>query len=196
MLTREENERLTLVGPGTPAGELLRRYWHPVAVAQELSDEQPTNQEPDNPGVRVPPPILLIGVVLVGHGLQQVWALELPNWSGWSVAAWAILSGGAAILIAGWNHFYRAKTNILHHRPSSSLIQSGLYSVSRNPIYVSGLLLQLGIALLMNNGWIVLLVPVSKLVFDRYVIAREEAYLERAYGEVYLDYTRTVRRWL
>ncbi len=161
-----------------------------------MSDEQPTNEEPDNPGVRVPPPILLIGVVLVGYGLQQVWALELPNWYGWSVAAWAMLSGGAAILIAGWIHFYRAKTNILHHRPSSRLIQSGLYGVSRNPIYVAGLLLQLGIALLMNNVWIVLLVPVSKLVFDRYVIAREEAYLERAYGEVYVDYTRTVRRWL
>ncbi len=42
MLTREENERLTRVGPGTPAGELLRRYWHPVAVAQELNDERPT----------------------------------------------------------------------------------------------------------------------------------------------------------
>jgi len=41
MLTREENERLTRVGPGTPAGELLRRYWHPVAVANELK-EQPT----------------------------------------------------------------------------------------------------------------------------------------------------------
>jgi 5,5'-dehydrodivanillate O-demethylase oxygenase subunit len=42
MLTREENEQLTRVGPGTPAGELLRRYWHPVAVAQELTPEQPT----------------------------------------------------------------------------------------------------------------------------------------------------------
>ena len=42
MLTREENELLTRVGPGTPAGELLRRYWHPVAVAQDLSDENPT----------------------------------------------------------------------------------------------------------------------------------------------------------
>jgi 5,5'-dehydrodivanillate O-demethylase oxygenase subunit len=42
MLTAEENERLTRVGPGTPAGELLRRYWHPVALAQDLSDEQPT----------------------------------------------------------------------------------------------------------------------------------------------------------
>ncbi len=68
--------------------------------------------------------------------------------------------------------------------------------VSRNPIYVSGLLLQLGIALLMNNVWIVLLVPVSKFLLDRYVIAREEAYLERAYGEVYVDYTRAVPRWL
>jgi 5,5'-dehydrodivanillate O-demethylase len=42
MLTREENELITRVGPGTPAGELLRRYWHPIAVAQDLSDECPT----------------------------------------------------------------------------------------------------------------------------------------------------------
>ncbi len=42
MLTKEENELLTRVGPGTPAGELLRRYWHPVAVAQELTEESPT----------------------------------------------------------------------------------------------------------------------------------------------------------
>ena len=42
MLTKEENERLTRVGPGTPAGELLRRYWHPIAVAKELTDENPT----------------------------------------------------------------------------------------------------------------------------------------------------------
>ena len=42
MLTREENEFLTRVGPGTPGGELLRRYWHPVAVAQQLTREQPT----------------------------------------------------------------------------------------------------------------------------------------------------------
>ncbi len=42
MLTREQNEMLTQVGPGTPAGELLRRYWHPIAVAAELTAEQPT----------------------------------------------------------------------------------------------------------------------------------------------------------
>ena len=42
MLTAEENTLLTQVGPGTPAGELLRRYWHPVAIAEELSHENPT----------------------------------------------------------------------------------------------------------------------------------------------------------
>jgi 5,5'-dehydrodivanillate O-demethylase len=41
MLTREENELLTRVGRGTPCGELLRRYWHPVAAAAELSEEKP-----------------------------------------------------------------------------------------------------------------------------------------------------------
>jgi len=42
MLTKEQNDRLTRVGPETPAGELLRRYWHPVSVAAELTDEAPT----------------------------------------------------------------------------------------------------------------------------------------------------------
>ena len=161
-----------------------------------MTDEQQTGQALDNAGVRVPPPILLIAVILVGYGLQQAWALELPNWSGLSVAGPSLIGVAVAILITGWVQFYRAKTNIQPHKPSSNLIQSGLYRFSRNPIYVSGLLLQLGIALLMNNLWIVLLVPVSRFVFDRYVIAREEAYLERAFGKVYVDYKGTVRRWL
>ena len=42
MLPKEENDRLTRVGPGTPAGEVLRRYWHPIAVAKDLTEEQPT----------------------------------------------------------------------------------------------------------------------------------------------------------
>ncbi len=161
-----------------------------------MTDEQQTSQALDNAGVRVPPPILLIVAILAGYGLQRLWALELTNWSGWYVAAWALIGVSVVILIGCWVQFYQAKTNIQPHKPASNLIQHGLYRFSRNPIYVAGLFLQLGIALLMNNLWIVLLVPVSKFVFDRYIIAREEAYLERAFGEVYLDYKRSVRRWL
>ncbi len=161
-----------------------------------MTDEQQTHQALDNAGVRIPPPLLLIVAILAGYGIQQFWALELTHWSGWYGVAWTLIGVGVIILVAGWVQFFRAKTNIRPDKPSSNLIQSGLYRFSRNPIYVSGLLLQLGIALLMNNLWIVLLVPVSKFVFDRYVIAREEAYLERKFGEVYVDYKRTVRRWL
>lgn len=161
-----------------------------------MIDEELGGQALDNPGTRVPPPILLIVVMLVGYGLQQLWALELTNGSEWYVAAWGPIGVGVVILVVGWVHFFRERTNVLHHRPASKLIRSGLYRFSRNPIYVSGLSLQLGIALLMNNLWIILLIPVSKVVFDRYVIAREEAYLERAFGEAYVDYKRSVRRWL
>ena len=162
-----------------------------------MSDEQRTLQGADNPGVTIPPPIPWLGLILIGYGLQQVWVLELPNWSGWAVAGRLVIGVGIAIIVTGWVQFYRAKTNIQPNKPSSHLIQKGLYRFSRNPIYVSGLLLHLGIGLLTNNLWIVLLVPVSKfLLFDRYIIAREEAYLERAYGEAYLDFKRSVRRWL
>jgi len=161
-----------------------------------MTDEQQPDQSPDNAGVKVPPPIVLIVLILAGYLLQLLWTLELTNWTGWSAVGWASIGVGVFILVAGWVQFFQAKTNIQPHKPASNLIQSGLYRFSRNPIYVSGLFLQLGIALLMNNLWIILLIPVSKFVFDRYIIAREEAYLERAFGAVYLDYKRSVRRWL
>jgi protein-S-isoprenylcysteine O-methyltransferase Ste14 len=161
-----------------------------------MTDEQQSDQSSDNAGVRVPPPIVLLGLILAGYVLGLLWPLELPNWAGWNAAGWTLIGVAVIILVTSWVHFFQAKTNIRPDKPSSNLIESGLYRYSRNPLYVSGLLLQLGIALLMSNLWIILLVPVSKVIFDRYIIAREEAYLERAFGEVYLDYKRTVRRWL
>ena len=161
-----------------------------------MTDEQLTGREPDNPGTKLPPPILLLPVLFVGYCLQQLWALDLMNGSGWNVAGWAVIGAGVAILVASWVQFFRAKTNVLHNQPASSIIQSGLYRFSRNPIYVAALVLQLGIAVLASNLWIALLIPVNKLVLERYVIGREEAYLEREFGQAYLDYTRSVRRWL
>ncbi len=167
-----------------------------TAQSAESARAARSAERPDNPGTRLPPPILLLAVMFPGYGMQQIWTLELAKGSVSPIAGWAVIGVGVLILVVGWVQFFRAETNILHHRPASNVIQSGLYRFSRNPIYVSALLLQLGIALLMNNLWIVLLLPVSKRVLDKYVIAREEAYLERAFGEIYLDYRRSVRRWL
>ena len=161
-----------------------------------MTAQQEISQAPDRPATRVSPPALLALAILVGYGLQQLWVLGPQNWSGGSAAGWGVIGAGVAILVTSWVQFYRAQTNVLHHRPASQLIRSGLFRFSRNPIYVAALLLQLGIGLLNGNLWIVLLIPVTKLALERYVIAPEEAYLERAFGEVYADYRRSVRRWL
>ena len=161
-----------------------------------MTDERQSGQASDNAGVRVPPPVLLVAAILAGIGLQRVLPLELTNWPGWSVLGWGMIGVGVAILVTGWVQFYQAKTNIQPHRPSSHLIRNGLYRHSRNPLYVAFLFLQVGIGLRMNNVWIVVLAPVSMFVITRFIIAREEAYLERAFGDAYVEYKRETRRWL
>jgi protein-S-isoprenylcysteine O-methyltransferase Ste14 len=109
---------------------------------------------------------------------------------------WSLIGSAITILLAAWVHFYRAETDIRPDKPSIHIIRTGLYKYSRNPIYVCFLLLQAGIGLLMSNLWVLLLVPVAVLVLTKFVIAREEAYLERTFGDAYLNFKQSVRRWL
>jgi protein-S-isoprenylcysteine O-methyltransferase Ste14 len=81
-------------------------------------------------------------------------------------------------------------------KPTTALVTEGPFRYSRNPIYLALTLLYVGMALLVNAWWILLLV-VPVLVVIRYgVIAREEVYLARKFGEAYRQYTAQVRRWL
>jgi protein-S-isoprenylcysteine O-methyltransferase Ste14 len=92
--------------------------------------------------------------------------------------------------------FKRSETSPKPHKPTRAIVTSGPFRYTRNPIYVSFTLVQLGVALWAASGWILLLLlPV--LVTIRYgVIAREEDYLERKFGDEYVSYRRSVRRWL
>ena len=90
----------------------------------------------------------------------------------------------------------RAHTPVDPMKPTTALVTEGPFRYSRNPIYVALTLLYLGVAFLVNALWILLLV-VPALVVIRYgVIAREEVYLARKFGEAYRQYTTQVRRWL
>ena len=81
-------------------------------------------------------------------------------------------------------------------KPTTALVTAGPFGSSRNPIYVALTLLYLGVAFLVNALWILLLVVPVLLVIRYGVIAREEAYLTRKFGDVYHQYTAQVRRWL
>jgi len=75
-------------------------------------------------------------------------------------------------------------------------VVQGPYRFTRNPMYVGLAALYAGVTLLVNSLWPLLLLPVVLVVIRWRVIAREEAYLERKFGDVYRTYTTRVRRWL
>jgi protein-S-isoprenylcysteine O-methyltransferase Ste14 len=100
------------------------------------------------------------------------------------------------IAITALRALRQAKTTFDTMKPTTAIVTSGPFRYSRNPLYVSLTLLYLGVSLLINSLWIVLLVIPLLGVIQRGVIAREEVYLERKFGEEYLNYKSRVRRWV
>ncbi len=81
-------------------------------------------------------------------------------------------------------------------KPSPELIPAGPYRFTRNPMYVGMALIQTGVGIALANLWILLLLAPTLWILRREVIEKEEAYLERKFGESYASYKSSVRRWL
>lgn len=92
--------------------------------------------------------------------------------------------------------FRRFRTSLIPVVPAATLVTRGPYRVTRNPMYVGLAFLYAGIALYFRLSWGLLLLPVVLLSVYYLVIAREERYLERRFGEAYTHYKMQVRRWL
>jgi len=153
-------------------------------------------EDPHGPNVRVHPPIIFAISILAGIGLNNIWPLAMP------LGVHGRFYGGmiifVAMLLAAWSlfRFHRASTDVRPDKPDQALITSGPYRFTRNPLYIVLSLAQLTAAVWLDNPWILLLLPVSVIVITRYAITREERYLEKLFGQSYLDYKRRVRRWL
>lgn len=156
-----------------------------------------TGHPPDTAHVLAPPPVLFLGALALGGVLQWVWPLP---WFAGSVAArivgGALSACGLVLSGAVVRHFARAKTPVTPWRETERLVVSGPYRFSRNPDYVGQTLLAAGLALVLRWPW-ALLALIPALLLLRYgVIAREERYLERRFGDEYRALCRRVRRWL
>jgi protein-S-isoprenylcysteine O-methyltransferase Ste14 len=150
--------------------------------------------------VRIPPPLLIVVCLVVGWGLDwgRSWLiLPATRWCAPRVALSGalILLGLGLIGYCAWQ-FKRAQTSIEPWRATSSIITDGPYRYSRNPIYLAFAISGSGIALAFNTGWMLLSVLAFVLIAKKLVIEREEKYLERKFGEAYLNYQRQTRRWL
>jgi protein-S-isoprenylcysteine O-methyltransferase Ste14 len=147
----------------------------------------------DSSGAAVRPPIAWALTVVTGLALD--WLYPLP----FLPAAWAgglVFLAGLALLIWAATTFRRAGTQIPTTEPTTRIVTDGPYRHSRNPIYLGMLLGLVGLALGLDSLWLLILLVPFFLVIRYGVVAREEAYLERKFGNVYLAYTSRVRRWL
>jgi protein-S-isoprenylcysteine O-methyltransferase Ste14 len=150
-------------------------------------------------GVITRPPLLYLGYLILGLALEHLLPLRLnlPGAAGmqWTVGGGLILIG-TAIVAAGIRNFTRAATPVPSNQPVRALVTIGIHGWSRNPIYVGMFLSYAGIGIAARSPW-VLILAVPLVVMLRYgVVAREEAYLERRFGDAYRDYKARVRRWL
>ncbi|MFO1068911.1 MAG: isoprenylcysteine carboxylmethyltransferase family protein [Geminicoccaceae bacterium] len=154
----------------------------------------------DIPGVVAPPPLLFVGTVLLGIVLD--WLVPARLWPEAAATTLRWAAGGLLFVLAAglalWAEraFKAVGTEVRPWRPSTALAASGPYRFTRNPMYLGLLLGTIGIALGLDNPWLLGLVVPLALVLRYGVIAREEAYLERKFGDGYTTYKASVRRWL
>jgi len=150
-------------------------------------------------GVIARPPLLFLAALLLGLAFDRLlpWPFTFPGTDmlQWIIAGSMIILG-VAIMAAGIRNFSRAATPVPSNQPVRALVTSGIHGWSRNPIYAGMFLIYAGIGIAVRSPWILILALPLAVTIRNGVVAREEAYLERRFGEDYCHYKARVRRWI
>jgi len=152
--------------------------------------------EEETAGVVAPPPLIFVAGLVVGFVLEALLpGADLPAFLQWGLGGLLIVAG-LGLLLSFNASFSRKGTAVEPWKPTTAIVTTGPYRFTRNPAYLGMALTYVGIAVLSSALWVLVPLPFAMAVIDRGVIAREERYLERKFGEEYLAYKRTVRRWI
>jgi len=152
----------------------------------------------DHPSIILPPPLIFFAFLGAGFLLDYLIPcklFKLPREA--RLICSAVLAGisfyfalGSIIVLL------RNKTPFDPSKPTVTIVRQGPFQLSRNPMYLSLLLLLAGIAVFTGSLWMCLAVPALWIVLDISAVRPEEEYLERNFGGRYLEYKAKVRRWL
>ena len=148
--------------------------------------------------LKVPPALLM----LIFGGLMWLNDRLLPETrlmiNGHEVLTVLITVPGVLCVLAGIISFRLARTTVdpLHPERASSVVTSGIYRWTRNPMYLGFGLLLLAFAVKLSNPVVVLWLPVFVWYMNRFQIIPEEQALERQFGDQYRHYCEHVRRWI
>jgi len=148
------------------------------------------------------PPFLFLGALLLGFVSDHLLPLPFPvsrigpaHWIS-AVIAGSLILTGIGVFAAGIRNFSSAATPVQGTKPTRALVTTGIHGWSRNPIYLGMFLVYGGIGIAVRSPWILILALPLAITMRYGVVAREEVYLERRFGDAYRDYKARVRRWL
>lgn len=151
-----------------------------------------------HPGVYLPPPLFYVLIFFLSIYVQK--EFPLPSmFFGTSLAfifGVLLMMAGLIIFLPALVKFIKTKNTLITIKPATTLQTSGIYSISRNPMYLGLLILYIGMAFIMGNFWTLMLIPIVIFILTYFVILKEEKYLESAFGEEYIQYRKNVRRWI
>jgi len=144
----------------------------------------------------VRPPVVYLGSILLGLLLHFVWPLPLVRHAvGAPIGAGMVLMA-IGLFIAAVRTFRAAGTPVPGNQPTTTIVPTGPYRFSRNPIYLAFSTLQVGIALWVGSLWLLVTLVPALALMSFWVIPREERYLEARFPSEYMPYKGSVRRWL
>ncbi len=153
----------------------------------------------DSPGVFIPPPLFYAGFFLLSMILQGYLTIKGAFFFHKQPAffiGYVLYLAGVFFIFPAMFKFIKTKNSIIPTKPANSLQTTGIYSYTRNPMYLGMLFIYLGVALQFGNWWTLILTPFLVAFITFLVIRREEKYLTRAFGEAYTNYKKKVRRWI
>lgn len=151
---------------------------------------------PDHAGVAFHPPLLLLGSLGLGFLARWVAPVHFLRWEISVPLGPAVVAASLGLFVWAVVTMRVGNASIPTSQPTEVIVTRGPYALSRNPIYVAMVGLQLGIGIWTDSVWFLIVAAISPPLLWWGVISREERYLRRKFGAEYVAYETRVRRWL
>lgn len=143
------------------------------------------------------PPVWLLAFIALAWAQATYFPFGLSFGGPWADFLGGVLIGGGVLLmLLALSEFRRHRTTVLPHRTPTRLIQSGIFSRTRNPVYLGDALLLAGIILRFDAVLALPLVPIFVWIIEKRFILGEEDRMRRAFRMEFARYERKVRRWV
>lgn len=156
------------------------------------------NDSKDSASIRIPPPLYFFACLGFGLLLEYFFPIQMVSLSliPRAIVGCAFALTSLYFAVSGFIALIKNKTPFDTAKSTVKIVTSGAYRLSRNPLYLSLLLLLFGIAFFMLSLWLFFTVPVLFILFLFNAVKPEESYLSQKFGKEYLEYSIKVRRWI